>query len=270
MSEDNKLAGRVALITGGGGEIGSAIARRFAAAGASVAVADVNRGKAEAVAHAITSSGGKAVPVTVDISDAAAAEAAVKQAVAAFGRLTTLVNGAAAPVSPPGTVETLAIADWTRELAINLTGTFLMCRFAVPELRRAGGGTMIVIASQLGHLGVPERVHYCSTKAALLHFTRVLAMDHARDGIRVNSISPGFILTERSSAGSGGKERAKVVMGPKHLLNRPGTPDEIAAGALFLASDESSFVTGTDLLVDGGYVVFKGEVGPDGAAVPGR
>jgi NAD(P)-dependent dehydrogenase (short-subunit alcohol dehydrogenase family) len=95
-------------------------------------------------------------------------------------------------------------------------------------------------------------------------------MDHARDGIRANSISPGFILTDRSSAGSGGKERAARVMGPKHLLNRPGMPDEIAAGAVYLASDESSFVTGTDLLIDGGYVAFKGEVGPDGAVISGR
>jgi len=90
-------------------------------------------------------------------------------------------------------------------------------------------------------------------------------MDHARDNIRANSISPGFILTDRSSAGSGGKENARKVMGPKHLLNRPGMPDEIAAGTLYLASGESSFVTGTDLLIDGGYVTFKGEVTPNGA-----
>jgi NAD(P)-dependent dehydrogenase (short-subunit alcohol dehydrogenase family) len=270
MAVDGKLAGRVALVTGGGGEIGAAICRRFAQEGAYVVAADVVRSKAQAAAETVSAAGGKALAIAVDIADASSAQAAVAAAVAAFGRLTTLVNVAAAPVSPPATVEKMPLADWLSEVNVNLTGTFLMCKYAVPELRRAGGGTIITIASQLGHLGVPERAAYCTTKAALIHFTRILAMDHARDGIRANSISPGFILTERSSAGSGGKERARVVMGPKHLLNRPGMPDEIAAGALYLACDESSFVTGTDLLIDGGYVAFKGEVGPDGAVIPGR
>ena len=270
MSTDGKLAGRVALVTGGGGEIGSAICRRFAREGASVVAADLVRAKADTVAQAIADEGGKALAVEVDIAEARSAAAAVAEAVAAFGRLTTLVNVAAAPVSPPATVDAMPLADWSKEVSVNLTGTFLMCKYAVPELRRAGGGTIITIASQLGHLGVPERAAYCTTKAALIHFTRILAMDHARDRIRANSISPGFILTERSSAGSGGKENARKVMGPKHLLNRPGMPDEIAAGALYLACDESAFVTGTDLLIDGGYVVFKGEVGADGAVIPGR
>ncbi|MPZ56413.1 MAG: SDR family oxidoreductase [Rhizobiales bacterium] len=265
MPDSGKLAGRVALIPGGGGEIGAAIARRFAQEGASVVAADILRARADAVARAIVAEGGRAVSIEVDIADPRSAEAAVVAAVAAFGRLTTLVNVAAAPVSPAGTVETMPLAEWSKEVSVNLTGTFLMCKYAVPELRRAGGGTIITIASQLGHLGVPERAAYCTTKAALIHFTRILAMDHAKDGIRANSISPGFILTDRSSAGSGGKENARKVMGRKHLLGRPGMPEEIAAGALYLASDESSFVTGSDLLIDGGYVVFKGEVGPDEA-----
>ena len=270
MPDSGKLAGRVALITGGGGEIGAAITRRFAREGASVAIADLSPDKAQAIAREITGAGGKAIATEADIADAASAEAAVAAAVAAFGRLTTLVNVAAAPVSPPGTVETMPLADWSREVSVNLTGTFLMCKYAVPELRRAGGGTIVTIASQLGHLGAPERAAYCTTKAALIQFTKCLAIDHAADGIRANSLSPGFILTDRSSAASGGKERAAKVMGPKHLMNRPGMPDEIAAGALYLACDESSFVTGTDLLIDGGYVVFKGEIGPDGAVIPGR
>jgi len=264
MANNGKLSGGLALVTGGGGEIGGAIAHRFALEGASVAVADIVIEKAQAVAQSISAHGGKAVALQVDIADATSAQGAVAQTVSAFGRLTALINVAAAPVSPPGTVETMPLADWSKEIDVNLTGTFLMCKYAVPELRHAGGGAIVIIASQLGHLGVPKRAAYCTTKAALLHFTRILAMDHARDNIRANSISPGFILTDRSSAGSGGKENARKVMGPKHLLNRPGMPDEIAAGALYLASDESSFVTGTDLLIDGGYVVFKGEVTPNG------
>jgi NAD(P)-dependent dehydrogenase (short-subunit alcohol dehydrogenase family) len=184
----------------------------------------------------------------------------------AFGKLTTLVN-VAATVTPDGSVETLSLAQWNEALAVNLTGAFLMCKFAVPALRRAGGGSIINIASQLGHLGVPLRSPYCTTKAALIHFTRILAMDHAVDNIRANTISPGFILTERSSRRVGGKDKARVINGPRHLLNRPGEPEEIAAGAVYLASDDASFVTATDLLIDGGYIAFKGKVGPEGRPV---
>jgi len=258
-----RLVGRVALITGGGGEIGGAIARRFAAEGALVAVADLDPAKAESVARAIAASGGRAQGFKVDVADEASAKDAVARAIAAFGRLTTLVNVAAA-VTPDGTAETLPLKEWNHAIAVNLTGAFLMTKFAVPEMRRAGTGSIINIASQLGHLGVPLRSPYCTTKAALIHFTRILAMDHAADKIRANTISPGFILTERSSARSGGKDKASARMGPLHLTNRPGEPEDIAAGAVYLASDEAAFVTGTDLLIDGGYVAFKGRIGADG------
>jgi NAD(P)-dependent dehydrogenase (short-subunit alcohol dehydrogenase family) len=261
-----RLHSRAALVAGGGGEIGGAIARRFAAEGAEVAVADLDPEKAEAVARAILGAGGHARALAVDVADEISAQKAIARAVEIFGRLTTLVN-VAATVTPDGSVETLTLEQWNKALAVNLTGAFLMCKFAVPALRRSGGGSIINIASQLGHLGVPLRAPYCTTKAALIHFTRILAMDHAADHIRANTISPGFILTERSSARVGGKERARVVNGPRHLLNRPGEPEEIAAGAVYLASDEAAFVTATDLLIDGGYVAFKGKIGPEGRPV---
>jgi NAD(P)-dependent dehydrogenase (short-subunit alcohol dehydrogenase family) len=261
-----RLEGRIALVTGGGGEIGSAISRRFAEEGAAVAIADIDPAKSDAAARSIVAGGGRAHALTVDVADEASAKAAVAGAIAAFGRLTTLVN-VAATVTPDGTVETLSLAQWNEALSVNLTGAFLMCKYAVPELRRAGGGSIVNIASQLGHLGVPLRAPYCTTKAALIHFTRILAMDHAVDNIRANTISPGFILTERSSRRTGGKEQARKINGPRHLLNRPGEPDEIAAGAVYLASDESAFVTATDLLIDGGYVAFKGRIGPEGRPV---
>jgi NAD(P)-dependent dehydrogenase (short-subunit alcohol dehydrogenase family) len=258
-----RLNGRVALIAGGGGEIGAAISRRFAAEGAAVAVADLDPTKAETAARAIADSSGRAQAFKVDVADEASAKEAVARTIAAFGRLTTLVNVAAA-VTPDGTAETLPLAEWNRAIAVNLTGAFLMSKFAVPQLRRAGGGSIINIASQLGHLGVPMRAPYCTTKAALIHFTRILAMDHAADKIRANTISPGFILTERSSARSGGKNQARIRMGPLHLANRPGETEDIASGAVYLASDEASFVTASDLLIDGGYVAFKGRIGADG------
>jgi NAD(P)-dependent dehydrogenase (short-subunit alcohol dehydrogenase family) len=266
MATGTRLTGRVALVSGGGGEIGGAISRLFAAEGADVAVADLDPAKADAVARAIGDSGGRAHALAVDVSDEASAKQGVARTVAHFGKLTTLVN-VAATVTPDGSVETLTLDQWNKAIAVNLTGAFLMCKFGVLELRRAGGGSIINIASQLGHLGVPLRSPYCTTKAALIHFTRILAMDHAADNIRANTISPGFILTERSSARSGGKEQARIANGPRHLLNRPGEPDEIAAGALYLASDESSFVTATDLLIDGGYIAFKGKIGPDSLPV---
>jgi len=266
MAADGRLVGRVALITGGGGEIGGAIARLFAREGACVAIADLDPGKAEDIARSIAAADGRARAFGADVAQEASAQSSVKSTIEAFGRLTTLVN-VAATATPDGTVETLSLEQWNKAIAVNLTGAFLMCKFAVPELRRAGGGSIINIASQLGHLGVPLRSPYCTTKAALIHFTRILAMDHAADNIRANTISPGFILTERSSARSGGKERARIVNGPRHLLNRPGEPEEIAAGALYLASDESSFVTATDLLIDGGYIAFKGKIGAEGRPV---
>jgi NAD(P)-dependent dehydrogenase (short-subunit alcohol dehydrogenase family) len=263
MASGGRLTQRVALVTGGGGEIGGAICRGFAAEGAEVAVADLAPAKSEAVARVIAGSGGRALALQVDVADEVSAKDAVERTIASFGRLTTLVN-VAATVTPDGTVETLSLDDWNNAIAVNLTGAFVMCKYAVPELRRAGGGSIINIASQLGHLGVPLRSPYCTTKAALIHFTRILAMDHAIDKIRANTISPGFILTERSSRRSGGKERARAVAGPRHLLNRPGEPEEIAAGAIYLASDEAAFVTATDLLIDGGYIAFKGRIEADG------
>lgn len=258
-----RMNGCVALITGGGGEIGTAIALRLAQEGAQIAVADLDPSKAAATAQKVIAAGGRATSTDVDVSQPESCEAAVQSTIASLGKLTTLINVAAA-VTPDGTVETLTLDQWNKAIGVNLTGAFLMCKYAVPHMRAAGGGSIVNIASQLGHLGVQYRAPYCTTKAALIYFTRILAMDHAVDNIRANSISPGFILTERSSKRVGGKENARVRNGPRHLLNRPGEPEEIAAGAAYLASPDASFVTGTDLLIDGGYVTFKGRMNPDG------
>ena len=196
MLEGKFLSGGVALITGGGGEIGGAIAKAFAVEGARVAVVDVRAQAAEEIAMGIGKNGGEALATEVDVSNPAQAERAVREAVKRFGKLTTLVN-VAATVTPDGTVETLTLEDWNNALAVNLTAVFLMCKFAVPEIRKAGGGTIVNIASQVGHIGDPLRAPYATSKAALIQFSKCLAVDHARDNIRVNSISPGAIDTAR-------------------------------------------------------------------------
>jgi NAD(P)-dependent dehydrogenase (short-subunit alcohol dehydrogenase family) len=266
MGLSNRLEGQIALITGGGGEIGTAIALRLASEGSAVVIGDLEPQKAEATAQKVIAHGGRASFVGVDVSDPVACEAAVAVAMTSFQKLTTLVN-VAATVIPDGTVETLSLEQWNKALSVNLTGAFLMCKYGVPHMRDAGGGAIINIASQLGHMGVQGRSPYCTTKAALIFFTKILAQDHAPDNIRANSISPGFILTERSSKRVGGKDKARVINGPRHLLNRPGEPEEIAAGAAFLASSDASFITGTDLLIDGGYVTFKGRMTPEGKTI---
>jgi NAD(P)-dependent dehydrogenase (short-subunit alcohol dehydrogenase family) len=260
MSGNGKLAGRIALVTGGGGEIGGAIARRFAAEGARLVIADLDEKKAEATAAAIRAAGGEAVAQATDVAKPEDAARAVATAVSSFGRLTTLVNVAAA-VTPDGTCETLTLEDWNKALAVNLTGPFLMAKHAVPHLRKAGGGVIVNIASQLGQMGVAGRAPYCSSKAALIHLSKVMAMDHAKDNIRVVSLSPGAIQTARSLERYGTPEKADRARKPLYVLGRTGRVDEIAAGAVFLASDDASFMTAADLLIDGGYCGFK--VNPD-------
>jgi NAD(P)-dependent dehydrogenase (short-subunit alcohol dehydrogenase family) len=268
VQSGNLLDGRVALVTGGGGEIGGAIARLFSDERAAVVIGDIRLAAAEAVAADIVAAGGRAVAMTLDVSRAVDAERGVRKAVETFGKLTTLVNVAAA-VTPDGTVETLALEDWTNAIAINLTGAFLACKYAVPEMRKAGGGTIVNIASQLGQIGVPGRAPYSSTKAALIRFTQCIAGDHAKDNIRANSLSPGGVDTLRTVRRFGSREAANRARGPGHLLGRTGRAEEIAAGALFLASDQSSFMTGADLLIDGGYLAFKGFVDPESGAPAG-
>jgi NAD(P)-dependent dehydrogenase (short-subunit alcohol dehydrogenase family) len=152
----------------------------------------------------------------------------------------------------------LSLEDWNKAFAVNLTGPFLMCKNVIPEMRRAGGGSIVNIASQLGQLAVPKRSPYCTSKAGLIMFSKALAIDHAADNIRVNSLSPGAIDTPRALwRYNGDIEEARKARGPMYLLRRPGKVDEIAYGALFLASDESSFMTASDLLIDGGYVAHK-------------
>lgn len=253
MAENGKLTGQVALVTGGGGAIGGAICRLYASEGAKVLVADARADAAEGVAGDI---GAAAVPRQSDVSDPTQCSAAVEAAVEAFGALHILVNVAAA-VTPDMPVEELPLEEWNQAFTVNLTAPFLMAKYAVPHIRKAGGGAVVNIASQLGQIGVPNRSAYCTTKAAIIHFTTILAAEVAKDNIRVNSISPGVIQTPRTLRRFDTVEEFQASRGPLHMLGRVGQPEEIAKAALFLASDDASFTTATDLLVDGGYIYLK-------------
>jgi NAD(P)-dependent dehydrogenase (short-subunit alcohol dehydrogenase family) len=254
-----RLAGKAALVTGAGGAIGGAIARHFAAEGAAVTVADLNMEGAEACVADIAAKGGRAMACPLDVAEPAECERAVEFSREHFGGPHILVNVAAGP-SPSAKVADKPIADWSREITINLTGYFLMAKFAIPAMAEAGGGSIINIASQLGHIGVPGRAAYCASKGGILQLTKVIAIDHAGDNIRCNSISPGAIDTPRSLWRYPSHEEAQKIRGRFYLRGTPGTVDEIATGAVFLGSDESSFMTGADLLIDGGYLAFKGTV----------
>ena len=247
-----ELTGKAALVSGAGGGIGRAISLAFVEAGAAVACCDVDMPSLEETVRLARDAGGHAIAERCDVAvegDTLAAAAAANQA---FGRLDILVSGAA-PHDPSGTVMETTLADWEKVLAVNLTGSFLLSRAALPLMTAARGGSIIFIASQLGRVGSPGRAAYCATKGALIQLAKVMAADHAAQNIRVNTLSPGAVETQRMLHRYGSFEAAREQMGPKHLLGRLGRPQEIAAAAVFLASDAASFVTGSDLLIDGGY-----------------
>ena len=223
-----------------------------------IVVADVSLEKAQKVADEITSTGANAAAVRLDVTDPQSCRDAIAFTVATFGKLTTLANVAAA-ATPLGDAEKLALDDWNMAFQVNVTGQFLMCKFAVSAMRKAGGGAIVSIASSHGHIGMPGRPAYCASKAAVLQLTKCLAIDFAKDNIRANTISPGTIDTERAALQRfKSREEANRAKGPAYLVGRTGRVEEIAAGAVYLCSDESSFMTGTDLLLDGGYLAFKG------------
>jgi NAD(P)-dependent dehydrogenase (short-subunit alcohol dehydrogenase family) len=247
-----QLAGRAALISGAGGDICRAIAIAFAKEGASVVCCDIDTERATETVRLINEIGGQAISQECDAADEQQTLAAAAAGHAAFGRLDILVSGAA-PKDPSGTVLELTTADWQRVLDINLTGSFLLSRAVLPYMIQGGGGSVIFIASQMGRVGAARRPAYCATKGALIQLAKVMAIDHAPQNIRVNTLSPGAVATTRLSRRYGSMEAASAALASSHLLGRLGEPTEIAAAALFLAGDQSSFVTGADLLVDGGY-----------------
>jgi len=246
------LSGKAALVNGAAGGIGRAISIAFAEAGAAVACCDIDMAGAAETARLVEQAGGRAFPRRCDVAVEGETRAAAAATNDAFGRLDILVSGAA-PHDAGGTVLETSLADWENVVAINLTGSFLLSRAVLPMMIAGGGGSIILIASQLGRVGSAGRAAYCATKGALIQLAKVMAIDHAAQNIRVNTLSPGAVETERIVRRYGSFAAAHEAIGAKHLLGRLGRPPEIAAATVFLAGDGASFVTGSDLLVDGGY-----------------
>lgn len=247
-----QLEGKVALITGAGHGQGAAAATLFAREGAAVAVADLDEGRAKDVAGAIEAEGGRALPVAVDVSSEDDVVRLIGSAVGAFGGLDVLYNNAG--VLFPGTVEEFELDRWERQFRVNVGGPFLCSKHAVPHLRR-GGGVIINTASTAGVVGEAGMAGYCATKGAVVNLTRAMALDYARDGVRVNCICPGWIDTgfnDPAIERMGGPDAVDAALDAYVPMGRQGSPDEVARVALFLASDASSLMTGSILTVDAG------------------
>jgi len=247
-----RLRDKVALITGAGSGIGRESALRFASEGARVVAADVDEAAAKDTVAQIEAQGGQAVCVRADVSQASDCERMVAAAEARFGRLQILFNNAGIMDGRDDNAMATGEEVWERTMAVNLKGVFLGCKFGIPALRRAGGGAIINTASFVAMLGAATpQLAYTASKGGVLAMTRELAVIHAREGIRVNALCPGPLRTEllMKFLDTEAKRQRRLVHIP---MGRFGEAKEIANAALFLASDESSFMTGASLLMDGG------------------
>jgi NAD(P)-dependent dehydrogenase (short-subunit alcohol dehydrogenase family) len=246
----DRLKGKVAIITGGASGIGQATARLFAAEGAAVCVGDVDAASGEATVADITTRGGQGLFVRADVSSAGDAEHLVAAAVDRWGAVHVLHNNAYWARGGK-TVLTLEEADWDRTLDVSLKGMYLMGRAVVPHMLRAGGGSIVNMASAVGLMGTRANPAYAAAKGAVISFTKSLAIDFGKQGIRANCIAPGSIATAANAERRRDPRWAEYIL--EHtLLARTGEPEDIASAALFLASDESAYVTGITLVVDGG------------------
>ena len=246
-----RLAGKVALISGGSRGMGAVEARLFAREGCKVVLGDVLDTEGRDVEADIRKAGGEAIYVRLDVTREADWAAAVDTAVSRFGKLDVLVNNAG--VGGPGRVEDVTLEEWNRVMDINSTGVFLGTRAAIGAMRRAGGGAIVNISSQLGLVGVDNSSpQYQASKGAVRLLTKAPAIQYAKERIRANSVHPGPIATPMTEARRKDPETRELTVS-RIPLGRYGEPEEVALGVLYLASDESSFVTGAELVIDGGW-----------------
>jgi NAD(P)-dependent dehydrogenase (short-subunit alcohol dehydrogenase family) len=247
-----RLDGRVAVITGGGGAIGTAMAGGLISAGAAIAIVDRRLDAAEATVRALRDAGGEATAIDADVTSEADVKRAVQSAAEHWGRLDILINGAGIGARHPA--EGYPLERWQNVLDVNLTGTFLFCREAGQVMLDAGRGSIINIASIAGLVGYNGNPAYLASKGGVVQLTRALAIEWATRGVRVNAIAPGVISTPMVSSQIELEPDFYVAFRQKHPVDRFGTTDELVGPALFLASDAASFVTGQILAVDGGYL----------------
>ncbi|HXZ42998.1 MAG TPA: SDR family oxidoreductase [Terriglobales bacterium] len=250
---DHSLAGKVALITGGASGIGRATALLFAREGASIVIADLNSQAGQAVAEEIAHQGGQAIFERADVTKTADCERVVQRTVLEFGGIHVLFNNAG--IIRRASVLELTEEDWDRVMAVNVKSIFLLSRLVIPIMAKAGGGSVINMSSGWGLVGGPRAAAYCAAKGAVVLLTKAMAVDHGPQNIRVNCICPGDTDTgmlRNEAQQLGEPEDRFLAESARRPLGRVGRPDEIAQAALYLASDASSFVTGTALVVDGG------------------
>ncbi|MEN9776050.1 MAG: hypothetical protein RL322_3120 [Pseudomonadota bacterium] len=247
------IEGRVALVTGAAGDLGAAITGQLLEAGARVAVLDAvgEALRARYRSAADTSDHRLLMLSPCDISDPSQVDAAVRETVAGLGGLQMLVNNAAV-ITPRGPIGDLDLASWQRALEVNVTGSWLMARASIPIMAKAGGGVVLNVASQLGHVVAPGNGVYGMTKAALIAMARAIAVDHAASGIRGLSLSPGAIMTSRLTDRYGSEGAVNAALARHYLAGEIGTVNEVAQAALFLLNG-GRFLNGSDLLIDGGY-----------------
>ena len=246
-----RFEGKVLFSTGGGSGRAAATARRYAAEGGRVAVVDLDRARAEAVAAELDG----AVAIAGDVADEDSVRSAVATAVDRLGRIDSVFNAAGHVVFGP--LETYPLAEWNRTLAVHVTGTFLVCRNALPALREAGGGAIVNVASVAALVGRSQLGAYSAAKGAILAFSRQLAVDLGPDNIRVNVVAPGSVRTAMTEPvwalrGGGDLEKGAAITGREAILRRVGEADEIASTVCFLLSDDASFFTASLLVPDGG------------------
>ena len=247
-----RLNGKVAFISGGARGMGAAEARLFAKEGARVAIGDILEDDGRKVESEINETGGQCLFLRLDVTSEPDWEKVISATVDRFGRLDILVNNAGVVLK--GSLEDTTLEVWDRIMAVNATGVFLGTKTAIPEMRKAGGGSIINISSISGIIGQSFiQPVYNASKGAVRLLTKAAAIQYASEGIRINSVHPGTILTPMSEAGRADLEHYKTTL-TRIPMGRWGQPEEIAYGVLYLASDESSYVTGSELVIDGGYV----------------
>jgi len=247
-----RLEGKVALISGGARGMGAVEARLFAREGAKVVIGDILEEEGRKVEAEINETGGEALFIRLDVTSESAWQNAVATAISRFGKLDILVNNAG--ISGPQTlVEHTSAESWDKVMEINAKGVFFGTKAAIPAMRKAGGGSIINISSQLGLVGTENSTpQYPASKGAVRLLTKTTAIQYAKEGIRVNSVHPGPIMTPMTEVGRADPERYKLTLS-RVPLGRYGQPEEVAYGVLYLASDESSYMTGSELVIDGGW-----------------